>query len=132
MIRRRNIKEDYRDTFTMQYYGATTFTDRDLGAVPCDCELIKVQEVHTTASATAGAVTLMLEKLRHTETPGNGNDLLSATINLKGTAATVQTGTLVTASQAKTSQPFITKFKAGDRVGMDITGTTGTLAGMTI
>jgi hypothetical protein len=127
-IRRRNIKEDHRDTFTIQYYGATAITDRVIGVVPVDAELIKVQEVHTTASADASAVTLMLEKLRHTETVGNGNDLLSAEINLKGTAATVQTGALITVAQKKTSQPFVTKFKAGDRIGLDVTGTEGTLA----
>jgi len=104
MIKTRNIKADSRDTFTIQYYGATSFTDRTVGIVPVNCELVKVQEVHTTAASVG---TLMVEKLRHTETVGSGNDLLSAAIDLTAASATVQTGALIAVAQNKTLQPFV-------------------------
>jgi hypothetical protein len=87
MIKRRNIIADQRDTFTIQYYGAATFTDRVIGIVPVDCHLIKAQVVYDTAT---DAGTLMLERLRHTETVGNGNDLLTTAFDLTATAATVR------------------------------------------
>lgn len=55
-----------------------------------------VTEVHGTAGSDAGAVTLQIERLQGTEAPDSGDVLLSTALNLKGTANTVQYGTLIT------------------------------------
>ena len=61
---------------------------------PFPCEVLSVREVHETAGADAGAVTLDIEKLTGTQALDGGVAVLSSTINLKGTANTVSTGTL--------------------------------------
>lgn len=131
-IRKRNIKDTHRDTFIIKDYQASTIASKIIGIVPVDCELVSVKEVHVTAGNHASAVTLNIEKLRHTETSGGGNSLLSSGINLKGTASTVQTGTLITTARIKTSEPFVIRFTAGDRVGVVLTGDSQTLAGMVV
>lgn len=77
----------------------------------------------TTAGSDAGAVTLQLERLQGTEAPGDGDDLLSSALNLKGTANTVQTGDFGT---AKTLRNLLT----GDRLGLVLTGTPTAVAGL--
>ena len=95
--------------------------DRQFFVAPFACEVVGVDEVHGTAGSDGGAVTLQVERLQGTEAPGgNGDALLSATIDLKGTANTVQSGTLVTTT--------VVELAAGDRLGVDITGTTTALA----
>lgn len=123
MIKRRNISKTHRDTFVIQDYQASSIADKVIGIVPVKSELVSVKEVHGTAGNDSGAVTLSVERLQGTETIGNGDTVINATINLKGTANTVQTGTLVTTSD-------IHIFAAGDRVGLNANGTTTTLATM--
>lgn len=89
---------------------------------PVPCELVFVSEAHGTAGSDGGAVTLQVERLQGTEAAGgNGDALLSATIDLKGTADTVQTGTIVSDGTQELA--------AGDRLGVNITGTATAVAG---
>lgn len=125
MIKRRNISKSHRDTFVIQDYQASSIADKVIGIVPVKCELVSVKEVHGTAGNDVSAVTLSIERLQGTETSTNGDAVVNATINLKGTANTVQSGTIVTTSD-------INIFAAGDRVGINSNGTTTTLATMNV
>ena len=119
-VKRRNIKEEVRDTYLFENYTHYTFANKVIGIVPVNSELVSVKESHGVAGTDAGAVTLAVERLRHTETSGTGNTVVSA-INLKGTANTVQTATPNDASTVKF-------FEAGDRVSLILTGTSTGLA----
>lgn len=92
-------------------------------------EVVRVDEVHATAGNDAGAVNLQLTKDTGTNAPGAGTDLLTnntnAGFNLKGTANTVQNGTL-TATTASL------QLAAGDRLSLDFAGTITTLAGVQV
>lgn len=88
-------------------------------------QVIGVSEVHTTAGSDGSAVTLMLKKCSGTTVPASGTDMLSASLNMKGTAQTVQAGTLVTNIDTLT-------LSAGDRLAVDFTGTITALAGVVI
>lgn len=83
-------------------------------------EITAVREVHTTAGSDAGAVNVNIEKLTGTQAPGAGVALLTNNTNagfdLKGTANTVQAGTL-TATTANL------QLAAGDRLALKLTGT---------
>jgi hypothetical protein len=125
MIKRIHISPEARDTFVIVDIQASSIADKVIGIVPVKCELVKVMEAHGTAGSDGGAVTLSIERLQGTETSSNGDQVVAATINLKGTANTVQTGTIV-----KTSN--IHQFAAGDRVGVNVTGTTTSLATMVV
>ena len=98
MIKTRNIAATHRDTFVIKDYQASAIASKIIGIVPVNCELVSVREVHGTAGNDAGAVTLSVERLTDGEASGSGNVAVNATINLKGTANTVQTGTIVTNS----------------------------------
>jgi len=118
MIKRRNIAKTHRDTYTISDIQASSIADKVIGICPVKSELIAVKEVHGTAAGQT--CTLAIERLQGTETSGNG-DQVATSINSEGTADTVQTATLTT-----TAANLI--FAAGDRVGINMTGTTTTLA----
>lgn len=88
-------------------------------------EVVAVREVHSAAGTDGGAVTLQVTKDDGTDAPGAGDDLLSAGINLKGTANTVQAGTLVATQATK-------RLAIGDRLAVDFAGTLTTLAGVVV
>ncbi len=75
-----------------------------------------VSEVHATAGSDGSAVTLQIERLQGTEALGSGDSLLNSTFNLKGTADTVQEGTLISDSQ-------LLILSKGDRLALLDTGT---------
>jgi len=83
------------------------------------CEVVGASFVATAAGTDGGGVTLQIERLQGTETKGNGDDLLTdnsnAGFDLKGTAETVQNGTLVTSGAEDLA--------AGDRLGLVTAGT---------
>lgn len=88
-----------------------------------------IKEVHATPGNDAGAVNLQVTKDTSTDAPGAGTDLLTnntnAGFNLKGTANTVQSGTLsATAADLQLA--------AGDRLSLDFAGTLTTLAGVQV
>lgn len=91
-----------------------------------DVELVAVYERHTTAGADASAVTFMLKKVPDGTAPGSGTDMLSAGINLKATANTLQAGSL----SATPANLRLTG--SSDTVAAVLTGTPTSLAGVTI
>lgn len=94
-----------------------------------DLEIISIQEVHSTAGNDAGAVNVQVTKDTSTTDPGAGTDLLTnntnAGFNLKGTANTVQTGSLVSSIDSL-------RLTSGDRLSVDFAGTLTALAGVVI
>lgn len=88
-----------------------------------------ISEVHSVAGNDAGAVSLQVTKDESTDAPGAGTDLLTnnsgAGFDLKGTANTVQTGTLTSTAADLT-------LAAGDRLSLDFAGTLDTLAGVVV
>jgi len=88
-----------------------------------------ISEVHSVAGNDAGAVNLQVTKDTSTNAPGAGTDLLTNNANagfdLKGTANTVQAGTLAASAATLT-------LAAGDRLAVDFAGTLATLAGVTV
>ena len=81
-----------------------------------------IEEVHTVAGTDGSAVTLMIDKCTTTDAPGSGTDMIQSTLDLKGTANTVQTGTL-------SATPADYTLADGDRIAIDFGGTLTTLAG---
>jgi hypothetical protein len=69
----------------------------------------------TVAGSDAGAVTAAIKKASGTTAIASGTALHSGTMNLKGTADTVQSLSLSTTSG-------VTSIAAGDRIGVDFTG----------
>lgn len=92
-------------------------------------EVVAIREVHSVAGNDAGAVNVQVTKDTGTNAPGAGSDLLTnntnAGFNLKGTANTVQVGTLTPTSANL-------RLAAGDRLSVDFAGTLTTLAGVVI
>lgn len=86
-------------------------------------ELVSVTERHETAGTNGSAVTLMLTKVPSGTAKGSGTDMLSAGIDLKGTADTNAAGALhATAANLKLA--------AGDSLALVPTGTLTALAGV--
>lgn len=92
-------------------------------------QVTAVREIHATAGTDGSAVSLQVVKDTGTDAPGAGTDLLTNNANvgfdLKGTANTVQTGTL-TATAASL------QLAAGNRLSLDFAGTVTTLAGVVV
>ena len=89
------------------------------------CYVSAFYEVHQTAGTDGSAVTLMLEKLTGTTALDSGSDVLSATLSLKATANTVQTGSL--------SATFPNRNLAlGDRLALEDTGVLTSVANVTV
>ncbi|MDP8238348.1 MAG: hypothetical protein P9X24_04605 [Candidatus Hatepunaea meridiana] len=86
------------------------------------CVVKSVKAVWTTAS-TSG--TLQLQRLQGTEAKASGDDLLSSTIDLSGTAETVNSGTLTTT----VAYLILT---AGDRLCLENGGTLTSGAGLCV
>jgi hypothetical protein len=105
------------------FYIAGTVADVQFWTAPAKCEVVAVREVHAVAGDDAGTVTGTIRRCQGTEAATAGDNLLSATINLKGTALTEQTPAL-TATTADLT------LEAGNRLSLDVTGTTTTLAGV--
>jgi hypothetical protein len=106
------------------FYIAGTVADVQFWTAPAKCEVVAVREIHVTAGNDAEAVTGTIRRCQGTEAATAGDDLLGDTkINLKGTALTEQTPAL-TATTANLT------LEAGNRLSLDVTGTTTTLAGV--
>ena len=107
------------------HYIASSVADVQFFTAPVKCQVVAIREVHATAGNDAGTVTGTIRRCQGTEAATAGDDLLSATINFKGTALTEQTPALTA-----TSADLI--LEAGNRLALDVTGTTTTLAGVII
>jgi hypothetical protein len=105
------------------FYIAGTVADVQFWTAPTKCEVVAVREIHVTAGDDAGAVTGTIRRCQGTEAATAGDDLLSETIDLKGTALTEQLPALTATTASLT-------LEAGNRLSLDVTGTTTTLAGV--
>ena len=106
------------------YYGASTIADVQFWTAPVDCEVVAVREVHVTAGTDGSAVSGTIRRCQGTEAATAGDDLLGDTkIDFKGTALTEQTPDLTATTASLT-------LEAGDRLSLDVTGTTTALAGV--
>ena len=106
------------------FYGASSIADVQFWAAPVKCQVVAVREVHAVAGDDAGTVTGTVRRCQGTEAATAGDDLLGTTkINLKGTALTEQTPALTSTTANLT-------LDAGNRLSLDVTGTTTTLAGV--
>lgn len=107
-------------------YIASSVADLQFFTAPVKCQVVAVREVHATAGTDAGAVTGTIRRCQGTEAATAGDDLLGTTkINFKGTALTEQTPALT-----DTTANLI--LEAGDRLSLDVTGTTTALAGVIV
>jgi hypothetical protein len=84
-----------------------------------------VREVHSTAGSDAGAVSVTVTKDTGTQAPGAGTALLTAALDAKATANTVQSGTLIATAATLT-------LAAGDRLSVLFAGTLTALAGVVV
>jgi hypothetical protein len=105
---------------------ASTVADVQFWTAPVKCQVVGIREVHAVAGDDSGAVTGTIRRCQGTEAATAGDDLLGTTkINFKGTALTEQTPALT-----GTSANLV--LDAGDRLSLDVTGTTTTLAGVIV
>jgi len=107
------------------HYIASSVADVQFFTAPVKCQVVTIREVHATAGSDGSAVSGTIRRCQGTEAATAGDDLLSATINFKGTALTEQTPALTTTTANLT-------LEAGDRLSLDVTGTTTALAGVII
>jgi len=109
---------------TATHYISGTVADVQFWTAPVDCEVVAVREVHATAGTDGSAVSGTIRRCQGTEAATAGDDLLGDTkIDFKGTALTEQAPAL-TATTANLT------LEAGDRLSLDVTGTTTALAGV--
>jgi hypothetical protein len=108
------------------HYIASSVADVQFFTAPVKCEVVAIREVHATAGNDGSDVTATIRRCQGTEAATAGDDLLGTTkINLKGTALTEQ-------APALTSTTANLTLDAGDRLSLDVTGTTTTLAGVIV
>jgi hypothetical protein len=90
-----------------------------------DYEVTRVVCIPRVAGSDGSAVTADVMKASGTTAPGSGATVLSAadSFNLKGTADTLQTGTLVAAQASR-------RLAANDRLGVNFTGTLTAAVGL--
>ena len=110
---------------TVSHAQAGSVADQLFFIAPEPLEVVEIHEVHGTAGTDGSAVTATVRKCTGTQALTAGVDLLSTTINLKGTANTVQ-------SPALTATAADLQLAAGDRLSFDATGTTTALANMVV
>ena len=108
---------------TATHYIASSVADVQFFTAPVKCTVVEVREVHAVAGSDGSAVTATIRRCQGTEAATAGDDLLSASINLKGTALTEQLPALTTTTADLT-------LSAGDRLSLDVTGTTTAVAGV--
>lgn len=93
------------------------------------CVVTDIRYIHQTAGSDAGAVNVQVTKDTGTNAPGAGTDLLlnnaGAGFDCKGTANTVQVGSLVV-------DPLVRTLAAGDRLALDFAGTVTALVGVVV
>jgi hypothetical protein len=110
--------------FVATHYIAGTVADVQFWTAPVKCEVVGVREVHTVAGTDGSAVTGTIRRCQGTEAATAGDDLLGDTkLDLKGTALTEQ-------APALTATNGNLVLEAGNRLALDVTGTTTALAGV--
>jgi hypothetical protein len=105
---------------------ASSVADVQFFTAPVKCQVVSIREVHATAGSDGSAVSGTIRRCQGTEAATAGDDLIGSTkINFKGTALTEQTPAL-------TSTVADLILEAGDRLSLDVTGTTTALAGVIV
>jgi len=127
-------KIDFRDISNRKVYihhtiyGIDAATAGNYGVfwiAPFECTVTEIREVHQTAGTDAGAVSLQIEKLTGTQALDAGVALLSTAFDLKGTANTINTGTIT----ATLADPRMVR---GNRLAMDDAGALTSVANVTV
>jgi hypothetical protein len=112
------------------HYIASSVADVQFFTAPVKCEVVSIREVHAVAGDDAGAVSGTIRRCQGTEAATAGDDLLGTTkINFKGTALTEQKFDAADSGELTSTTANLT-LEAGDRLSLDVTGTTTTLAGV--
>jgi len=102
-----------------------SLADQPFFIAPFACTVKSIQEIHSVAGNDASAVTAVVKKVSDGAALTAGTALMSDTFNMKGTANTLQTGTMSsTASDLELAE--------NDRLYVDFTGTLTTLAGVVL
>jgi len=111
---------------TATHYIASSVADVQFWTAPVKCTVVGIREVHAVAGDDGGAVTATIRRCQGTEAATAGDDLLGSTkINFKGAALTEQAPALTDTTADLT-------LEAGNRLSLDVTGTTTTLAGVIV
>jgi len=127
-------KIDFRDIRNRKLYihhtiyGADAATAGNYGVfwiAPFECTITEIREVHQTAGTDVGAVSLQIEKLTGTQALDAGVACLTTAFDLKGTANTVNTGTL-------TATPADLRLVRGNRLACDDAGALTSVANVTV
>jgi hypothetical protein len=92
-------------------------------------DVLEVRESHAAAGNDAGAVTLDVKKATGTTAIASGTTVLGSTFSLKGTANTVVEKTRENGGVVSTA---VARLAKGDRLGLDITGTTTNVTGVCV
>ena len=103
--------------------------DQNVFIADRDYTVESVAESHAVAGNDAGAVTLDVKKAEGTTAIASGTTVLASTFDLKGTANTVVTKNRPNGGVVTTP---VATLNAGDRLGIDVTGTITTLAGVCV
>lgn len=103
--------------------------DQDIFIADRAYRVLEVRESHGTKGTDASAVTLDVKKATGTTAIASGTTVLGSTFNLKGTINTVVAKSIENGGVVKTAVGFLA---AGDRLGLDITGTTTSVAGVVV
>jgi hypothetical protein len=120
-----NAVQEYL-TASLPMLANAAVVDQAFFIAPEPLEVVEIHEIHTTLGTGAGDVTLQVERLQGTEAPGgNGDALMASTVNLKAANNTLQ-------SPALTATTANLQLAAGDRLGVDISGTTTSVAGVVV
>ncbi len=120
-----NAVQEYL-TASLTMLANAAVVDQAFFIAPEPLEVVEVHAIHTTLGTGAGDVTLQVERLQGTEAPGgNGDALMASTVNLKAANNTLQ-------SPALTATTTNLQLAAGDRLGVDISGTTTSVAGVVV
>ena len=105
---------------------ASSVADVQFFTAPVKCEEVSIREVHAVAGSDGSAVSGTIRRCQGTEAATAGDDLLGDTkFDFKGTALTEQAPAL-TATTANLT------LEAGNRLSLDVTGTTTALAGVIV
>ncbi len=105
---------------------ASSVADVQFFTAPVKCEVVSIREIHAVAGSDGSAVTGTIRRCQGTEAATAGDDLLGTTkLDLKGTALTEQ-------APALTGTAANLVLEAGDRLSLDVTGTTTALAGVIV
>jgi hypothetical protein len=114
------------------HYIASSVADVQFFTAPVKCEVVSIREIHAVAGSDGSAVSGTIRRCQGTEAATAGDDLLGSTkIDFKGTALTEQKFDAADSGELTSTTANLT-LEAGDRLSLDVTGTTTALAGVIV